>query len=112
MVTIKLKNVSVKSGDKFRNNQNYTMTFFKKDGIDETSTVDDIRDLIISKYSNRVSFNKNSQIEIVYVSPVSKTWTFITHNVLRIKNRFNVFYTLLAVCIIFCFTLKNRLWLG
>jgi hypothetical protein len=73
MVSIKLKNVSVKSGDKFRNNQNYTMTFFKKDGIDETSTVDDIRDLIISKYSNRVLLNKNSQIEIVYVSHVSKT---------------------------------------
>ena len=73
MVSIKLKNVSVKSGDKFRNNQNYTMTFFKKDGIDETSTVDDIRDLIIYKYSNRVSLNKNSQIEIVYTSPVSKT---------------------------------------
>jgi hypothetical protein len=73
MVSIKLKNVSVKSGDKFRNNQNYTMSFFKKDGIDETSTVDDIRDLIISKYSNKVSLNKNSQIEIVYVSPVSKT---------------------------------------
>jgi hypothetical protein len=73
MVSIKLKNVSVKSGDKFRNNQNYTMTFFKKDGIDETSTVDDIRDLIIYKYSNRVWLNKNSQIEIVYTSPVSKT---------------------------------------
>jgi hypothetical protein len=31
--------------------------------------------LIISKYSNRVLLNKNSQIEIVYVSHVSKTWT-------------------------------------
>ena len=73
MVAIKLKNVSVKSGDKFRNNQNYTMTFWKKDGIDENSTVDDIRDLIISKYSNRVLLNKTSQIEIVDVSHVSKT---------------------------------------
>ena len=73
MVAIKLKNVSVKSGDRFRNNQNYTMTFWKKDGIDENSTVDDIRDLIISKYSNRVLLNKSSQIEIVDVSPVSKT---------------------------------------
>lgn len=68
MVTIKLKNVSVKSGDRFRNNQNYTMTFWKKDGIDEKSTVDDIRDLIISKYSNRVVLNKTSQIEIIEVS--------------------------------------------
>jgi hypothetical protein len=73
MVSIKLKNVSVKNGNKFRNNQNYSMTFSKKDGIDETSTVDDIRDLIISKYSNKVLLNKNSQIEIVYISPVSKT---------------------------------------
>lgn len=73
MIAIKLKNVSVKSGDKFRNNQNYTMTFWKKDGIDEYSTVDDIRDLIISKYSNRVLLNKSSQIEIVCVSPVSET---------------------------------------
>ena len=73
MVAIKLKNVSVKSGDGFRNNQNYTMTFWKKDGIDENSTVDDIRDLIISKYSNKVLLNKTSQIEIVDVSPISKT---------------------------------------
>ena len=72
MVAIKLKNVSVKSGDRFRNNQNYTMVFWKKDGIDETSTVDDIRELIVSKYSNRVTLNKSSQIEIV---DVSKTWT-------------------------------------
>lgn len=68
MIAIKLKNVSVKSGDKFRNNQNYTMTFWKKDGIDEYSTVDDIRDLIISKYFNRVILNKSSQIEIISVS--------------------------------------------
>jgi hypothetical protein len=73
MVVIKLKNISAKSGDRFRNNQNYTMTFWKKDGIDENSTVDDIRDLIISKYSNMVLLNKSSQVEIVYVSPVSKT---------------------------------------
>lgn len=73
MVSVKLKNVAVKNGDKFRNNQNYTMTFWKKDGIDENSTVDDIRNLIISKYSNRVLLNKSSQIEIVDVSPVSKT---------------------------------------
>ena len=57
MVLVKLKNVSVKSGDRFRNNQNYTMTFWKKDGIDENSTVDDIRDLIISKYSNTIFSN-------------------------------------------------------
>ena len=68
MVAIKLKNVSVKSGDKFRNNQNYSMTFWKKDGIDENSTVDEIKDLIISKYSNRVVLNKSSHIEIVEVS--------------------------------------------
>lgn len=68
MVSIKLKNVSVKNGDRFRNNQNYTMVFWKKDGIDEASTVDDIRELIVSKYSNRVMLNKSSQIEIVDVS--------------------------------------------
>lgn len=68
MVEIKLKNVSVKNGDRFRNNQNYTMIFRKKDGIDENSTVDDIRDLIISKYSNMVVLNKSSQIEISHVS--------------------------------------------
>ena len=68
MVSVKLKNVSVKSGDRFRNNQNYSMSFWKKDGIDENSTVDDIRDLIISKYSNRVLLNKTSQIKIVKVS--------------------------------------------
>ena len=68
MVAVKLKNVSVKYGERFRNNQNYTMTFWKKDGIDENSTVDDIRYLIISKYSNIVTLNKSSQIDIVSVS--------------------------------------------
>lgn len=67
MISIKLKNVSVKNGDKFRHNQNYTMAFFKKDGIDGNSTVDNIRDLIISEYSNRVTLTKQSQIEIVYI---------------------------------------------
>ena len=42
--------------------------FWKKDGIDETSTIEDIRELIVSKYSNRVVLNKSSQIEIVDVS--------------------------------------------
>lgn len=68
MVSVKLKNVSVKSGDRFRNNQNYTMVFWKKDGIDKTSTIDDIRELIVSKYSNRVVLNKSSQIEIISIS--------------------------------------------
>jgi hypothetical protein len=65
MVTIKLKNVSVKYGERFRKNQNYTMTFFNKDGVDENTNVDDIRELIISKYSNKVNLTKQSQIEIV-----------------------------------------------
>ena len=68
MVSIKLKNVSVKNGDRFRPNQNYTMVFWKKDGIDEDSTIDDIRDLIISKYSNIVALNKSSIISILDVS--------------------------------------------
>lgn len=62
MVLIKLKNVSVKSGDRFRNNQNYTMIFWKKDGVDENSSIDDIREVILSKCSNRVQLNKSSQI--------------------------------------------------
>ena len=70
MVVIKLKNISLKRGNKFRNNQNYSMTFWKKDGIDENSTVDDIKDLIISKYSNRIILNKSSQIEIIDINPI------------------------------------------
>lgn len=64
MITVKLKNVSVKSGNRFRNNQNYTMTFWK-DEIAENSTIENIRDLIISKYSNIVVLNKSSQIEYI-----------------------------------------------
>ena len=44
------------------------MVFWKKDGVDKTSTVDDIRELIISKYSNIVVLNKSSKIEIIDVS--------------------------------------------
>lgn len=65
MTVVKLKNVSVRSGTKFRNNQNYTMTFFKKDGVDKDSTLEEIRCLISSKYQNRVILNKSSTIDIV-----------------------------------------------
>lgn len=65
MTVVKLKNVSVKSGIRFRNNQNYTMVFFKKDGIDKDSTVDEIKYLISSKYQSRVILNKSSTIEII-----------------------------------------------
>lgn len=87
MVSVKLKNVLVKSGDRFRNNQNYTMTFWKKDNIDENSTVDDIRDLIISKYSNRVLLNKHIREGATVPSSFSITVQPLKHmKYLKIKN--------------------------
>lgn len=65
MVVVKLKNVSINNGRKFRNNQNYTMIFWNKDGIDHTSTINDIKQLIDSKYSGRVLLTKQSKIEIL-----------------------------------------------
>lgn len=68
MVTVKLTNVSVKSGKKFRHNQNYTMTFWKYDGVDENSTIDDIRNIIKSYYNHEVILNQSSNILIDYVN--------------------------------------------
>jgi hypothetical protein len=42
--------------------------FYEGLGFYETSTIEDIRELIVSKYSNRVVLNKSSQIEIMDVS--------------------------------------------
>ena len=39
-MTIKIKNASIWSGDKYRKNQNYTMNLFKNDGINVNSTVE------------------------------------------------------------------------
>lgn len=64
MVVVKLKNVSINNGRKFRNNQNYTMIFWNKDGINSNSTIDDIKQLIDSNYSKRVILTKHSKIKI------------------------------------------------
>lgn len=65
MVVVKLKNVSINNGRKFRTNQNYTMIFWNKDGINSNSTIDDIKKLIDSNYSKRVILTKHSKIEIL-----------------------------------------------
>lgn len=65
MVVVKLKNVSINNGRKFRTNQNYTMIFWNKDGINSNSTVDDIKQLIDSNYSKRVILTKHSKIQIL-----------------------------------------------
>jgi hypothetical protein len=62
MVTIKLKNVSVKFGKKFRHNQNYTLTLYKKDGVDEDTTIDEIENIIIEKLSDKIILSKQSEI--------------------------------------------------
>lgn len=64
MVEIKLKNVSVKYGKKFRHNQNHTMAFFKKDGVDADTTEEDIKELLRTNYSDKVTLNKSSQLTI------------------------------------------------
>lgn len=63
MIAVKLQNVSVKFGKKFRHNQNYTMTFF--DNVDINTTEDDIKSFINKDYKNKVILNKDSKIKIV-----------------------------------------------
>ncbi len=66
MIHIKLKNVSVLYGKKFRHNQNYTMVFYKLiDAVDENTSEDDIKKLISDKYSKKVYLTKKSKLEIV-----------------------------------------------
>jgi len=69
MITVKLKNVSVWSGGKYRNNQNYTIKFFHHHGVYSTTTCDEIRDIIKRDFT-KVKLNDNSIIKIVYDSDV------------------------------------------
>ncbi len=63
-VVVKLENVSVKSGKKFRHNQNYSLVL-QSQGIDEHTTVDDIRKLITDTMDNVVRLSDNSKITII-----------------------------------------------
>jgi hypothetical protein len=65
MITVKLKNVSIKYGKKFRHNQNYTTTFWNEDNVDENTTIEDVINLIIYKRSDKILLSKQSKIEIV-----------------------------------------------
>ena len=66
MVGVKLKNVSVKFGEKFRHNQNYTLVLWKQEhGVDETTTLEDVKSIIKERFSDQVELNKNSIVEIV-----------------------------------------------
>jgi hypothetical protein len=67
MITVKLKNVSVWSGGKYRNNQNYTINFFHHHGVYSHTTIDEIRD-IINRDFTKVKLNGNSIIKKVYDS--------------------------------------------
>lgn len=64
MVVVKLKNVSIKNGERFRHNQNYTLILYDKDGVNENSTIEDITKFLIGKYPNKLKINKFSQIII------------------------------------------------
>jgi hypothetical protein len=66
MITVKLKNVSIKTAETFRSNQNYTINLFKKDGVDENSTIEDVKSIIISKYPSKIKLNNNSKIQLKY----------------------------------------------
>ncbi len=65
MIHIKLRNVSVKYGTKFRHRQNYSMTFYNRHGVDANTTEEDIRKLIATDFSEKVYLNTASQLEIV-----------------------------------------------
>lgn len=66
MIHIKLKNVSVCYGKRFRHNQNYSMTFFEQaHGVNGNTTEEDLKKLIEDKYSKIVYLNSASKLEIV-----------------------------------------------
>jgi len=62
MTTIKIKNATIKSGDKWRKNQNYTMSLFNSDGVDENTTIEMITAIIEVNYNNKVQLTKNSKV--------------------------------------------------
>ena len=66
MVTIKLTDVSVKFGNKFRKRQNYTMWFSAtKDGVTKNTSVNELMKIIAERYTHEVTLNKQSKIEII-----------------------------------------------
>jgi len=68
MLTVKIKNATIKSGDKYRNNQNYTMNLFKDDGVNSDTTIDEVTNIINTYYYNKVMLTKASKVYITYNS--------------------------------------------
>lgn len=63
MIHVKFKNVSVANGDRFRHKQNWSLTLWKhNDGVDENTTVENIKDIINDKFKNVVKLNADSKI--------------------------------------------------
>jgi hypothetical protein len=68
MITVKIKNATIKSGDKYRKNQNYTMNLFKDDGVNSDTTIDEATDIINMYYCDKVVLTKESKVSITYNS--------------------------------------------
>ena len=66
MIAVKLKNVSVNSGKKFRHNQNYSIVLFKHvHNVDGTTTLEDVEAIINQDFKGEVKLNSKSIVEIV-----------------------------------------------
>jgi len=62
MITVKIKNATIKSGDKWRKNQNYTMSLYNSDGVDDDTTIEMITVIIDVNYTNKVQLTKKSKV--------------------------------------------------
>lgn len=66
MIAVRVENVSIRSGKRFRHNQNYTFTLWRlNDNIGPSTSVKDIKNIIEEKLAKKLQLNQNSVITIL-----------------------------------------------
>ena len=77
---IKLNNITIIKGDKMRSRQNLTIRMID---IDETTTIDDIKQILELRYNKILRLNTSSTIQILKEEKVRDPY----HRLIRKRNR-------------------------
>jgi hypothetical protein len=77
---IKLNNITIIKGDKMRSRQNLTIRMID---IDETTTIDDIKQILELRYNKILRLNTSSAIQILKEEKVRDPY----HRLIRKRNK-------------------------
>ena len=77
---IKLNNITIIKGDKMRSRQNLTIRMID---IDETTTIDDIKQILELRYNKILRLNTSSTIQILKEEKVRDPY----HRLIRKRNK-------------------------